>query len=216
MNENELFNKIKELKQIKPNQSWVVLTKNQILGGEPSYRGRASVALFAFDFLRKPGFAVVAAVLLLFAGLAGFFYLTERPNEMAEVPAETEQAKMIVLALEELQTEVNQATEALKKIKEPQKVLEARNVVIPTIEAVRNVIAEAPAEAQVLAMKINKMESALDEMTAIQAKSLIQDLETRTLTDIQNNILEKAKQAYEQGNYTEALINGLFVSQLIQ
>jgi len=215
MTELELINKIKQLKQIKPEKDWVFFTKNQILG-EETYRERVSV-----HFGLKPVFVAVTAVMLLFAGIAGFFYLTEKLNEIVEVPAEPEPAKMIVLALEDLQKQVTQATEVLKKINGPQNVLEARNVIVPTIEAARKVIVEvekieAKEEGKVLAVKVNELESALDGAVAIQAKQMIQYLETRTLTETQQEILEKAKQGYEVGNYLDALINCLFINQLIR
>lgn len=219
--EREFINKIRGLKQIKPNQDWVVFTKNQILGQEDT------VSIFSIlqTVFQKPVFVVAATLMLLIAGIAGFFYLTEKPTEIAEAPTEPE----IILALGDLQKEIEQATEGLRKIEEPQKILDARNVVVPTIEAVREVITETEKlekdtkinkDKQVLGIvinvneSINELENTLDEMTAILAESLIQDLETRTLTQVQQEILEKAKQAHAQGNYTEALVNSLFINQL--
>ena len=238
MNDNQLIAKIKQLKQIKPKEKWALLAKNQILEQEqelPEPVLKTELTSF-FAFFRKPAFAFTAAitlVVLLIGAIAGFFYLGEgeQPAEIVKTPAEleqlaeAEQAQAIVLALEQVQLEIVQATEFLKKIEEPQKILEARNAVVPTIEAVREVIVEAEKleqqdtrtkDNQVLAVKsdIDELENALDEIIAIQAKALIQDFETRTLTEVQNKILEKAKQAYNKGNYTEALVNCLFINQL--
>lgn len=238
MEDNQLINKIKQLKQIKPKEKWALLAKNQILEQEqelPEPVLKTELTSF-FAFFRKPAFAFTAAitlVVLLIGAIAGFFYLGEgeQPAEIVKTPAEleeqlarTEQAQAINLALREVQLEVVQATEFLKKIEEPQKILEARNAVVPTIEAVREVIVEAEKlepgiedqENQILAVKtdIDKLENTLDEMTAIQASRLIQYWETRTLTEIQKQVLEQAKMDYQNGYYNIALINAIFVSQL--
>lgn len=226
LTENQLIQKIQELKQIKPDKDWAVLCKRRILPESPSWQEQLSIIFGNLPrlFLQpKPVLAVSITLILLVAGLV--FYLDREPTEIAQqLPAELEQAKMIVIALEELQTEVNQATKELKKIQEPQKVLEARNVVVPTIEAARNIIVETERLEQdirnkqdrILAVKtsIDELESALDEALAIQAKRLIQDLETKTLTETQKQVLEQAKTAYQKGDYNIALINAVFVTQL--
>lgn len=226
LTENQLIQKIQELKQIKPDKDWVVLCKRRILPESSSWQEQLSIIFGNLPrlFLQpKPVLAVSITLILLVAGLV--FYLDREPTEIAQqLPAELEQAKMIVIALEELQTEVNQATKELKKIQEPQKVLEARNVVVPTIEAARNIIVETERLEQdirnkqdrILAVKtsIDELESALDEALAIQAKRLIQDLETKTLTETQKQVLEQAKTAYQKGDYNIALINAVFVTQL--
>jgi len=58
--EKDLVGKIRLLRQIKPRKDWVVLTKNQILGEEPTYRDRVSAILEVFPriiFGYKPAFA---------------------------------------------------------------------------------------------------------------------------------------------------------------
>lgn len=229
MTENHFIQKIKELKQIKPDKDWAVLCKARILPKTPTWQEQCTTVFKNLPnlFLQtKPVLAILVLLILLGAGL--IFYLDREPAEIDQWSlAEKEQARMVVLALEDLQTKINQATEELKKIQEPQKILEARNVVVPTIEAARDVIAEAKKlepriekdtrkGSQILAVKTNvdELESALDEMIAIQARYLIQDLETRILTEAQQEILEKAKQNYAQGDYIEALINCLFINQL--
>ena len=226
LTENQLIQKIQELKQIKPDKDWAVLCKRRILPESSSWQEQLSIIFGNLPrlFLQpKPVLAVSITLILLVAGLV--FYLDREPTEIAQqLPAELEQAKMIVIALEELQTEVNQATKELKKIQEPQRVLEARNVVVPTIEAARNIIVETERLEQdirnkqdrILAVKtsIDELESALDEALAIQAKRLIQDLETKTLTETQKQVLEQAKTAYQKGDYNIALINAVFVTQL--
>ena len=76
MTEKELIAKIQELRQLKPRQDWVVLTKKQILGEEkPQFsfigflkelqRGEK------FAFQHKPAFAFITTLLVLI-GVFGF------------------------------------------------------------------------------------------------------------------------------------------------
>ena len=52
MTEKELIFKIRELRQIKPREDWVSLTKSQILGQEPV----AEIRFLHFPFLHFPLF----------------------------------------------------------------------------------------------------------------------------------------------------------------
>ena len=232
MTENELIKNLKQLKQIKPKQDWVVFSKTQILGQETESKNPSIVSVFQTLF-KKPAYATITVALLLVVGIAGFLFLIdkEKPAQIVEIPKEIvydEPEKEIIVALGDLQKEIEQATQGLRKIEEPQKLLEARNVIVPFMENAREMIVEAEKlekdtkikNGQVLGtvININKsvdgLENTLDDMTAIQARQLIKYLETKTLTDIQQEILEKAKQAYQDGDYNVALINAMFVNQL--
>lgn len=232
MTEKELINQIKELKQIKPQKDWAVLLKAQILEKEKPERK----LIFFRDILRvfqlKPAFATATALMLFAVAIAGFLFFTnEKPAKIAETQTETQTepkpAEGIILALGELQTQIEQATESLKEIKEPQKVLEARNIVIPFIEATKETIAQIEklestqnlkTDNEILATRnsIDKLQSAERLTLARVANDLIQFLKTRTLTESEQEILKNAKQAYSDGNYKQALINAMLVRQLIE
>lgn len=224
MTDNQLINKIKQLKkEIKPEKNWVALCKSQILEQEGFKFPLISVFQNLFQTRRfLPVYTTVAVLMLLIVGIASFFILTEqdRPVEVAQTPA-------IILALEGLQAEVNRATGVLEGLKEPQKVLEARNTVIPTIEMARNLIAEVEkleleqgikTDNKILAVKesLEGLESAQKLTEARSAKYLIEFLQTRTLTESQQELLTKAEQNYAEGNYIEALINAIFVQQVAE
>jgi len=53
----------------------------------------------------------------------------------------------------------------------------------------------------------------LDDALAQLVESQIKDLEGRTLTEEQEDILAQAKEDYEAGNYSDALIKILILSQ---
>ena len=137
--------------------------------------------------------------------------------------------------------EINQVTEEIKKIEGPQQALEVRNDVIPKLNAARNTLAE---NRNIVAEKIkrteleskekqnivlategifNETEKIINETEKLSnnvnkkiAGQLIKDLETRTLTEVQQEILEKAKIAYQNGDYHIALINAMHVRQNIE
>ena len=84
MTEKELIAKIQELRQIRPRNSWVILTKNQILGTSTELSARGEKSQFSFiGFLRelqrgekfvfqhKPAFAFITTLLVLI-GVFGF------------------------------------------------------------------------------------------------------------------------------------------------
>lgn len=84
MTEKELIAKIQELRQIKPRQDWVILTKNQILGTSTELSASEEKPQFSFIvFLRelqrgekfvfqhKPAFAIIITLLVLI-GVFGF------------------------------------------------------------------------------------------------------------------------------------------------
>ena len=224
MTQDQFIKNLKQLKQIKPNQNWVVFNKTQILGQEEK-----TFENFFSVLWRKPAYATIVAVILLAIGIAGFLLVETpekvvvyQPKELVEPAVEKE----IILALEGLQKEINELTEGLRKIEEPQKVLEARNVIVPTIEATRKLVVEVEKLEQEIEDKQDKiltvktrvdgLENTLDERLAIITSRLIQDLKTKTLTDIQQEILEKAELAYQDGDYAGALIDAMHVRQNIE
>ena len=228
--EKELIGKIRELRQIRPRKDWVVLTKSQIIGEEKKY-----TSLFLFPFLKlKPVYAGLIVVFILF-GLFGisqnslpgdplysikriteksqavFVSEDEKPKAQLELTnkrleelnkvAETNQVKNLSPAIEEYQASVSQAAENLKKIKEPEKAKEVV-AVIKKIEKNKQKVEE------VLATKIDEGKEngdSVQELYKTPAEVLIKDLETRTLSEEQQEILEEAKELYEAGDYSGAL-----------
>ena len=241
MTENELIKNLKQLKQIKPNQDWVSFSKSQILGQPPTTFREVSLLSILFSPKKwwgvKPAYATITLLILLVVAVFGFVLTKEEmPVKIAEVietenlekiVIKTEEQKQIILVLEKLQTEMTQVTEEIKKIEGPQQALEVRNDIIPKLNAARNTLTEIEKikleenkddilTPNVLATIniINETEEALNNRNKEIAGQLIKDLETRTLTKVQQEILEKAKQAYQDGDYNVALINAMFVSQL--
>lgn len=231
MTEKELIGKLQELRQIKPQNEWVVFAKAQILTEKEAKRslapfGRFSEIFKIFQF--KPVFATATAVMLLIVGIAGFFIFTnqEKQVEVAQIPTIVpDSTQEIILALEDLQKEINLATESLKEIKEPHKVLESRNTVVPFVATAREMIAEIEkleleqnVDNKILALikGVEKFDNAQKSAEARTANYLIQRWKTVTLTEAQQEVLKQAEQAYANRDYAQALINVMLVQQLIE
>jgi hypothetical protein len=226
MTEKELINKIKQLKQIKPQEDWVVFCKRQIFKEEDkvSIISLFHSVKFASQLFNKvkPAYLVSVVLMLLVVVITGFFFFQDKPKVLVQPElVEPAPAKEIILALKDLQTEMDGAVEKLRKLKKPQQILEARNIVIPTLETARDLIVEverteAKEESKTLAVRVDNLENTLKERTAVVAGNLIKFLETRTLTESQQEILNQAKKDYNQGNYHQALINMMLIQQMIE
>ena len=232
MTEKELIGKIRELRQIKPNRDWVVLTKSQILGEEKKY---TSLFLFLFPVLKlRPVYAGLIVVFIL-VGLFGFsqnslpgdlLYPVKKITEKSqavfvseeELPkynleiankrleelnqiAQTNQVKKLAPAISEFQANISEAAKSLAKVKGQ----DVEKIVAQTKKLEEN---KKKVE-EVLATKIETEE--LDNALAQIVESQIKDLEGRTLTEKQEALLAQAKEDFEAGNYSDALIKILIL-----
>ncbi len=235
MTEKELIVKLRQLRQIEPRKDWVVLTKGQILG-EETYRGRASVISIGFYLLgrlyQRPALVFLSAfVTILFIG-GLIFYLPKESDPINRIVSEAEEIENLSPALAELEKQISQTTQGLKKMKieEPRKTLQVSREIIPVMESGKAIVSASKKLKEelelkdkdkkgvvgVLAIKISETENALSEMeTAFSQliESAIYDLEKRTLTQEQAEILKEAKRDFEDGNYSQALIKILTLSQ---
>lgn len=228
--ETELIKKIQKLKGIKPRKNWVLLTKKQILGEEtaPAQEGFLGDLLFQYKY----ALASLLVILILGGGtfafaqkaLPGDFLYTfkrvvektrlalvseeERPNLQLEYVnerleslvkvVEANQVRKLAPIIEEYQANVSEAAKSLTKAKK----LDVREIVQKTkeIEETKKILA---------AMGVRLPES---EPYKVEAKSLIEYLEKRSLSEKQAELLEAAKEDYQEGNYSQALEKILFLS----
>ena len=213
MTEKEVIEKIRLLRQIKPEKKWVFLTKEKILGKEPLF----------FPFL-KPAFAGLLFILILFGlsftSLPGEpFYLikklvergqtvfvpeeekpklelelaNKRLEELSKI-AEKNDVKKLAPAINEAKESVAQATKNLVKSKKVDK-----EIVQKTLQLEK----KKQEVEKVLGTKITEEET--ENPTKLLAKYLIEDLENRTLTEEQKQILEKAKEYFEKEDFAKVL-----------
>jgi len=224
MTEKELIGKIQELRQIKPREDWVSLTKKEILGEEPGF------TLFPFF---KPAFAGFIAVFIIF-GVFGFgFVKNSLPGDLlysirkiahksqAVFVSEEEKpafqlklandrledltkvsAKNLAPTLNEFQANISEAARNLAKIEATTSDL----IIIKKIVEETKKLEENKQKVQALGVVIG--ENSTEELDNALAKivgNLIEDLEIRTLTGEKEAILNEMKELFEDGKYSEAL-----------
>jgi hypothetical protein len=209
MTEREVIEKIRLLKEIKPEKKWVFLTKEKILG-KPIF----------FPFL-KPAFAGLLFILILFClsftSLPGEpFYFIKKLVEKGKtvfVPEEEKPKLELELAnkrLEELskiaeKNDVKKLAPAINEAKE--RVAKATKNLVKS----KKVDREIAKKALELEKKRKEVEASLqtkiteENPAMVVAKYLIEDFEKRTLTKEQKQILEKAKGYFGNGDFAKVL-----------
>ncbi|UZE93488.1 MAG: hypothetical protein IB617_01490 [Candidatus Nealsonbacteria bacterium] len=220
MTENQLIKKIKRLKAIKPRRNWVLLNKKQILGEE------RRIEIFPF-------FRPVYAGLFCLLFLAGLFEFSQNalPGEFLYYLKKITERSQLILSSEEerpgLNLElVNKRLEELNQIAQNNEVRKLapalKEYQASVFEAVKSLtkITATTSDSLVIkgiAEKTQKLEEnkeilgtllEIDEKlnpVKVVAELLIKDMEKTFLTEEDEEILEQAKQDFENGNYSEAL-----------
>jgi len=210
--EREVIEKIKILKQIKPEKNWVFLTKEKILGKplffpflKPAFAGLLFILiLFGLSFTSLPGEPFYLIKKLVERGQTVFVPEEERPKlelelankrleELSKI-AERNDVKKLAPAINEAKESVAKATKNLVKSKKVDKEIAKKTL---ELEKKKKEIEK------VLGTKITEEET--ENPTKLVAKYLIEDFESRTLTDEQKQILEKAKVYFENGDFEKVL-----------
>lgn len=236
--EKELIAKIRELREIKPRKEWVFLTKNRILGEEKLESSRFFRIGEFFSGLFVQPRLIYASLTLLFIifGLFGFAQnslpgdllypikkITEKSQAVfvskEELPklqlelankrleelnkiAQTNDVKKLAPAITEFQENVDRAVKSLVKSKKIDKELVEKTAMIEkTREEVEKVLGTN--------IGTEEYENSLAKIVESQLK----DLENRSLTEEQKEILEKAKSDFENGDYSQALEKVLILSE---
>lgn len=234
MDEKELVSKIKELRQIKPDQNWVYLTKNRILGHEAKrslapFQERESsiVSVLRLFFLKpalKPAYVGLLA-LFIFFGLFGFaqnsvpgdyLYPIKRIAERSQTFFASEEEKaQVSLEL------VNKRLEELAKIVETNQTTKLAPAIIEFQASLSEAVSGSDADSVRKVVEIGKHMKELQsrgvviEETGLERlelesfvgilENLIADLENRSLTTKQEVVLDRMKELFEKGEYSEAL-----------
>ena len=223
MNEKELIGKIRELRQIKPKKRWVLLTKRQIVGEEKMdlslfpavYAGLffflILIGLFEFSQTALPGEPLYPLKRISEKAQAIFVSQEEQPKlnlelankrleELSEI-VEKNEVKKLAPAITEFQANAVLAAKNLAKVKKIDKEIVAQT---KKLEENKERVEE------ILATKIEIEE--YDNALAKLVEREIKDLESRSLTEEQQELLTEAKEDFEAGNYSEALVKILNLS----
>lgn len=226
--EKELIGKIKELRQVKPNKDWVLLTKTRILGEEPRFEE-------SYFWVNRLAYAGVFSILMLFGllvlardALPGDpLYLVKRAVEKTQMALASDNDKPKVQfefankRLEEL-NQIAQGNEAKKLAPAISEFKTDVAVVAKNLSRTKKVNKDILVQVQRLEENKQKVEKVLsakidtaeyDDAIALIVENEIKDLGNRTLNESGKEILNKAKEDYQAGNYSDALIKIINLSQ---
>jgi hypothetical protein len=233
MTEKQLFGTIKELRQIKPREDWVVFTKSQILGEE--LETKTNYGLFnifpRFIFQYKPAFATLAVLCILAATFVSAqnslpgdaLYSVKKITEkgMTMLASESERPNMQLTLtnkrLEELNNiaKTNQIKKLAPAIQEFQTnasqaakgLAQAKQPDVKQIKQIADAtkkIEESKQKAEALGVVVGDTKELDDALAKIVEKE-ISDLETRILNESQAEVLKQAKESFEAADYSAAL-----------
>jgi len=236
MTEKELIAKIKELRQIKPREDWVLFTKKELFKDESR---RKWLSVFRpevnFIFRHRPVFATLV-ILLVLIGVFGFaqnsvpgdslFPLKKIAEESEKFFASEKNEARINLEL------VNRRLDDLEKIAESNQTQKLASAITEYQESV-NKAAEslAGAEPKEIVEQVKQLEEKerkiksygveiaqsseeLKDVLSQITEREIQDLEKRSLTPEQEKLLEEIKEDYKAGKYSQALEKILILSNI--
>ena len=218
MNTNNLIKEIKKLKTIEPSKNWVLLNKRELLGEEkrfelfpffrPAYAGMFLLLLFigTFEIAQEalPGESLYLLKKITEKGqmilcsekdkpMLNLELANRRLNELNEIALNNE-VKKLAPAINEFQANVSAAAKNLAQVKTVDK----------DIVALTQKIEDAKKEAEeTLATKIDTEE--YDEAMATLVQGLIAEMEETTLTPEEKELLGKAKEYFENEEYSKAL-----------
>ena len=225
MTEEQLIYQLKELNKIKPNKTWVVLVKMNILGSDiparkevlqPTYKFNVSNIL-GFIFQRKLAYAF-AMLFFVFLGGLGFLYLPKQDGQMAMSPAVISAVKGDVEMLKTKSRALSQIA-----VNNPEDISYAFQEVKTVAKTITKSIKKDPGLAKEVALEINnnktyltvtgedESKETLTELYKTIAEQLIKDLEDVSLTEDQKKSLERIKNLYDQEKFTDALEGALLL-----
>lgn len=226
MTEKDLIQKLQGLKQIKPSQDWVVLTKSEIFSNTVAPYGAPQKAVFTniFGVIFQKKLAYSLAVLLM-AFVGGFGVMkygflvsnnnvaVQSPEILASIQSNVEQFKVKSQTLAEATKDQVNVSVALNEVKNVAKEL-------------TSAIKKDPQLAKKVALDINNNKTLLDisgsnsvnevsNMYETIVVSLIKDLDERTLSQDQDQELKRIKKYLKDSeDYTVALRDILLISQV--
>lgn len=233
MDDRKLLNQVSLLKDIKPRQEWVLLTKQKILGGEVKEQSFSILQVLSYlSYLRKPAFAFASFVLLAGTSFAFVMESSIPEDRLYGAKVALEKVRVSLSPREQRQTMIAQnRLEDVKKVAETkdQKKLasainEYRQSAAKASEDFARLVEKEPEKAlqaskliiqlqkdktqleKVLGTIIGEQEEGqLESASRILLENEFTYLETRTLTENQAVLFEEARDAYEKGDYPTAL-----------
>ena len=229
MKEAELITQLQKLRKIQPRKDWILFTKTKILGDTPR------VSPFVFF---KPALAGALALGLL----SGLFFISQNalPDELLYPIKKLSEKTQKIFVSEEKRPEFQlKLTE--KRLAELQEIVEKND--IRKFSSALSELSASKAEAKKAISKVQNNPDLVEKIAPMVKKNgetesktrllmgigkeeekepagklvadyLIKDLEKSSLTERQKELLEKAKEYFEEEDYSSALSKAWEASQI--
>ncbi len=223
MTDKELISKLQELRQIKPRKNWVVLTKNQILGGAvfenkkvfnaPTHREVLSNVLSLF-FQRKLAY-VLATFLFLAVGVFGFMKYVVPSDSNVNVKVAQQSSPADIIAIKSNVKDFKEKSKNFSQVAKfnPRDISSAVKEVKDAAQELTDAIKKDPQLAKEVALDINNNKTYLDvngdsdlkdtlnDLYKTTVDTEFKDLEKTTLTPEQQSRAQEIKNSYDKGEY---------------
>lgn len=226
MAEKDLISQLKELKQIKPREEWVVLAKNRILGEEkkfslsPLFGWKLAfapvisvfiiVGLFGFAQNTIPGDFLFSVKKATESAQVGFSSPTDKPAASLKMAnkrledlsriAEANQVRSLSPTIEEFKANISEATKQLAELD-----INATGELIKEARKLEENKQKVESVLGAVVGETGELESALAQLEKRTADYLIADLEARTLVEGDQKLLIEAKELFAAGDYSSSL-----------
>lgn len=233
MTDQELIAKLQGLKNIKPSQDWVVLSKNHILSAilvaekQPVYKSIFSNISSLF-YQKKLVYSFAVLLFLITAGVTFFeFGLSGQHENLA---GQSTASSLAESALKSNVADLKSKSQSLANA--VQNNSENVSLVIEEVkDATKNLkvaIQKNPGLVKIIALDVNNSKSLLDIAGGSDLKAtsddlyktiddqMIADLKKTTLTKDQQGALNHIQDLYSQGKYSDALVNILLIGNTNQ
>lgn len=238
MNQKELINSIKQLKEIKPRKEWAILVKSQILLEKqvelqvPVRQAKSAgfAEIISSVFLQRKMAYAFAVVLFLVVGVFGFANYTVPGDLLFPVKKIAEQSQAALTGQPGLITTLNNRINDLAQIAK-----DGRRGNIPSAiseisanvsELARDIKANPIRDSKTIKEIANSLKTLasvpgtdltgnpdVKDLYQTVVQSQIDDLQKTTLTDEQKEILSEVEDLYDQGKYTDALEKVLLINK---
>jgi hypothetical protein len=222
LSEKQLIGQIRKLRQVKPTNEWVFLTKTQILGEEPTgfsfypYLKPALTGLIVvfvilgglYGFVKNslPGDTLYSIKKIVHEGQAVFVSEAEKPafqlklandrlNDLTKAPAEN-----LAPTINEFQANISQAAREIAKID----ATTSNPVAIKKIVEQTQKLEKNKQKVESLGVVVEGTEK-LDNALGKVVENLIDDLKGRSLTKNKEKVLNKMEELFGEGKYSQAL-----------
>ena len=237
--EKELIRQLKALRDIKPSEDWVSFTRRNIIGEsspktyfyfKPAFTlsllGILIISSFSFAVAQNslPGdrlYSLKRVTERVRLALAPsnekpriqLELTTKRLNELKQIAKENKIEKLNS-AIAEVNQTIPETAKTIQKIVKEKKNIENVKEIVKKVDEIEKTKKEV--QALGIVVKGDELEKTSQELRKELVESELKDLEDRSLTENQKNLLEKAKEYYQKEDYSEALETIFYLTNLNQ